>query len=51
MQISENCWRFQMIGIINYGVGNIRSIQNMLDHLGIYSEIVNEPINLDMYEK
>jgi imidazole glycerol-phosphate synthase subunit HisH len=40
-----------LIGIINYGVGNIRSIQNMLDHLGIFSEIVSQPRNLAKYER
>lgn len=39
------------IGIINYGVGNIASIQNMLKKSGINSEIFSEPGEIDNYDK
>ncbi|MDE9517145.1 imidazole glycerol phosphate synthase subunit HisH [Xenorhabdus bovienii] len=35
-----------MIKIINYGMGNCGSIQNMLRHLGVDSEIITEPKQL-----
>jgi glutamine amidotransferase len=39
------------IGIINYGVGNIASIQNMLKKSGNNSEIFSEPETIDKYDK
>jgi glutamine amidotransferase len=32
-----------MIGIVNYGVGNIGSISNMLDHLYLDARVIDEP--------
>ena len=32
-----------MISIINYGIGNLGSIFNMFDYLGIESKIENDP--------
>ena len=31
------------VGIINYGMGNIQSIQNILFYLGIKSEVISIP--------
>ena len=31
-----------MIGIIDYGMGNLRSVQNALDHLGEENRISEE---------
>ena len=31
------------VGIINYGMGNIRSIQNILTYLGVKSEVISKP--------
>ena len=31
-----------MIGIINYGMGNLTSVKNALDYLGIKSMIVEQ---------
>ena len=39
------------IGIINYGVGNILSIQNMLKKSGNKSEIFSDPEMINKYEK
>ena len=35
-----------MIGIVDYGLGNLRSIQNMLDRSGIASVITSDPKEL-----
>lgn len=35
-----------MIGIVDYGLGNLRSIQNMLDRSGIASVITSDPREL-----
>ena len=35
--------KFVMIGIINYGMGNIGSISNMLKKIGFDSEIISDP--------
>ena len=35
-----------MLGILNYGMGNLLSIKNMLDYLGIEAVIVNNPKEL-----
>jgi glutamine amidotransferase len=40
-----------MITIINYGAGNIKSIQNMLKKLGIESEISNDITTIEKAEK
>jgi len=39
------------IGIIDYGVGNILSIQNMLKKSGNKSEILSEPEMIDKFDK
>jgi glutamine amidotransferase len=39
------------IGIINYGVGNILSIKNMLKKSGNKSEIFSEPEMIDKFDK
>jgi len=40
-----------MIQIINYGAGNLRSIQNALEKLGIESKIINSAKELDISGK
>ena len=35
-----------MIGIINYGSGNIFSIKNIIDHLGLKYKIISNPSTL-----
>ena len=40
-----------MIGIINYGVGNVGSIINMLSYLGVDAQMVSDPIELVNYDK
>lgn len=40
-----------MIGIINYGMGNLASVKNALDYKGIASEIVNDPDQLKNFDK
>ena len=37
----------KVVGIIDYGMGNITSIQNVLDYLGINSKIVNKKNELN----
>lgn len=32
-----------MIGIIDYGMGNLASVQNALNHLGVENRIVSDP--------
>src|SRR4030042_6328116 len=39
------------IGIINYEMGNIMSIQSALDYLGVKNNIVNSPSELTKYPK
>lgn len=39
------------IGIINYGVGNLQSVRNSLDHLGIPSAIVDKPQDINNFDK
>lgn len=34
---------YAMIGIINYGSGNIFSIKNIIDHLGLRYKIISNP--------
>jgi len=31
------------VGIINYGMGNLKSIQNALDYLGIANFLIEKP--------
>lgn len=33
-----------MIAIVDYGLGNLKSIQNMLSHIGVKSSISNHPV-------
>lgn len=40
-----------MIGIINYGAGNIQSVKNSLDFLEIPSKIVKKPAQLNVCDK
>lgn len=40
-----------MIGIIDYGAGNIRSVRNALDRLGIDSIVSRDPLELDTADK
>ena len=35
------------VGIINYGMGNIQSIQNILLYLGIKSEVISRPERIE----
>ena len=37
------------IAIINYGVGNLRSLKNCIDSLEFKTELVDNPINLKKY--
>lgn len=39
------------IGIVDYGMGNLRSMANALDEVGARSEIVADPAALDSYDK
>ncbi len=39
-----------MIGIIDYGMGNLGSVTNALDHLGLEAEIVDSPSRLSVYD-
>jgi glutamine amidotransferase len=40
-----------MIGIVNYGIGNLGSIQNMLSFIGVDSQIIDNPKQLDDVSK
>ncbi len=40
-----------MIGIVNYGVGNLQSVLNALDHLGVPGRIVGDPAELAACDK
>lgn len=35
-----------MIGIVNYGMGNLRSVANALTFLGVESEVISDPTRL-----
>lgn len=39
------------IGIINYGVGNLKSVKNSLDHLDISSSIIENPREVNSFDK
>lgn len=41
----------KMIGIVDYGLGNIHSVVNALNFLGIKSNLESKPENLKNYEK
>ena len=40
-----------MIGIINYGMGNLGSVKRKLDRIGISSKISDEPAELKIFSK
>jgi len=40
-----------MVGIVNYGMGNLGSIQNMLKKIGVPSLILNDALELDKVTK
>ena len=40
-----------MLGIIDYGMGNLRSVYNALDYVGIDAEIVGEADRLEEYDR
>lgn len=40
-----------MIYIVNYGMGNLGSVKNMLKYIGIPSQIVDDPLVLEKAEK
>jgi glutamine amidotransferase len=40
-----------MIGIVNYGMGNLASVKNALDYLSIPSKIIANPIELATVDK
>lgn len=35
-----------MIAIVNYGMGNLRSVQKALEHLGATAHITSDPADL-----
>lgn len=40
-----------MIGIINYGVGNLKSVKNSLDYLDIPNSIIDDPLKIKSCDK
>ncbi|MDZ4838528.1 MAG: imidazole glycerol phosphate synthase subunit HisH [Bacteroidota bacterium] len=40
-----------MIGIINYGMGNLMSVYNAVDYLGFDAEVFDSPNEIDKYDK
>ena len=40
-----------MIGIIDYGIGNISSVHNALERLSVKNEIFSDPNNISLYPK
>src|SRR3989344_9029622 len=40
-----------MIGIINYGMGNLQSVKNSLDYLGIANKIITKTKDFDHCNK
>lgn len=40
-----------MIAIVNYGMGNLVSIQNAVDYLGFESKIVSDPFELSRFNR
>jgi imidazole glycerol-phosphate synthase subunit HisH len=41
----------QKIAIVNYGMGNLRSVENTIKKLGYYVKIVSKPEDLDKFDK
>jgi glutamine amidotransferase len=41
----------QAVAIVDYGMGNLRSVQNAVSHLGYASVVVNDPDLLSEYRK
>jgi len=39
-----------MIAIINYGMGNLKSVENALNHLYIDAKIINDPNDLNKFQ-
>ncbi len=39
------------VAIVDYGMGNLRSVQNAIAHLGFSSEIISSPEKLSLYKK
>ena len=40
-----------MIGIINYGMGNLQSVKNTLDYIGLNNSIINSPKDIHKCSK
>jgi len=40
-----------MIGIVNYGIGNLQSVKNSLDFLNIPNAIINKPEEINNFDK
>jgi|TARA_B110000027_G_C16113521_1_gene298999 imidazole glycerol-phosphate synthase subunit HisH len=40
-----------MIGIIDYGIGNLSSVHNALERLSVKNEIFSDPNNISLYPK
>jgi glutamine amidotransferase len=40
-----------MIGIVDYGMGNLGSVANAFDHLGLEAEIVDHPSRLEAHDR
>ena len=38
-----------MIGVIDYGVGNVRSVLNAIEHLGFSVQAVSSPDDIDSF--
>ncbi len=41
----------QKIAIVNYGMGNLKSVENTIKKLGFYVKIVSSPEDLDNFDK
>ncbi len=39
------------IGIVDYGMGNLRSVQKAFEHVGVGADIVSEPAGLPRYDR
>lgn len=42
--------KIMKVGIVDYNCGNIKSIKNMLDYIGVSSETVSDPGELERFE-
>jgi glutamine amidotransferase len=40
-----------VIGILEYGMGNVGSIKNMLNRISVSSELISDPAQLDRYDR